>query len=38
MIFDKKRGGDIFGDNKNLRNLGLRRYKSINQIINSYIK
>ena len=38
MIFDQKRGGDIFGDNKNLRNLGLRRYKNITQIINSYIK
>ena len=35
-IFGKKRGGDIFGDNKFLRSLGLRKFKNINQIINSY--
>ena len=38
IIFDKKRGGDIFGDNKKLNNLGLRKFKDINQIIDSYKK
>ena len=36
--FDKKRGGDIFGNNNILRNLGLSQFKGINQIINSYKK
>ena len=38
IYFDEKRGGDIFGDNKKLKDLGLRKFKNINQIIDSYKK
>ena len=38
IYFDKKKGGDLFGDNKRLKLLGMRKYKNINEIIDSYIK
>lgn len=33
LILDKKRGGDIYGDNSKLKKLGLKKYKNIYQIL-----
>jgi UDP-glucose 4-epimerase len=38
IYFEMKRVGDIYGKNILLKKLGLKKYKSINQIIDSHIK
>ena len=36
LYFDNERGENIFGNNSLLRKLGLKNFKSIEQIIKSY--
>jgi nucleoside-diphosphate-sugar epimerase len=38
ILFDLKRGNDIFGDNTFLKKLGLKRFKNVNQALLSYKK
>tara|TARA_X000001036_G_C20685920_1_gene807626 strand:- start:1902 stop:2735 length:834 start_codon:yes stop_codon:yes gene_type:complete len=38
LLFEKKRGGDIFGNNSLLKRLGIKKFKNINQSISSYKK
>ena len=36
ILYEKKRGGDMFGNNSLLRKLGKKNFKNIKSIINSY--
>ena len=38
LVFGKKRGKDLYGDNKLLKSLGKRKFKDIYQIIRSFKK
>ena len=37
LLIDKKIGKDLFGDNKKLKNLGLKKFKKISSIIKSFL-
>lgn len=37
IIFDNKRGGDIYGNNTNLKKLGIKKFKNIYQILKSFL-
>ncbi|MDC1093049.1 SDR family oxidoreductase [Pelagibacteraceae bacterium] len=37
ISFNKRRGGDIYGDNSNLRKLGIKKFKNIYQILKPFI-
>ena len=38
IIYGKKRGKDLYGDNKLLKSIGKRKFKNIYQIIKSFNK
>jgi len=38
VVFDLKKGEDLVGDNSQLRSLGKKKFKSINQIVKSFKK
>ena len=38
LVFGKKGGKDLYGDNKLLKSLGKRKFKNIYQIIKSFKK
>lgn len=38
VLFDLKKGSDIYGDNSLLKKIGIKKFKNINQILSAYEK
>lgn len=37
ILFNKRRGGDIYGDNSNLKKLGIKKFKNVYQILKPFV-